>query len=386
MPIRYKVAIISNNDFSALDLPLNLAKILSLNDFTVDIIAPSDSKVIVDSLSPGIRFIKLAMLIKNSHRFRSLEFWVRVLLSAGSGYDAVIGVDNVGFVAAHIFKKIKRAKTLVYYALELSLPSEHWWVFANHYLKFFCKHSDIVISTGIERASIMQKEFGLKTPPTIIHNCPMRHEIKKNGQLERTLRVKLGVDFKFIVIYHGGLNHDRAVINLINSAEKLEEEIVLAIMGFGDPGYIEKLRRLIKSKRLEKKILLLGWLDLSKTELLDFISGADIGIALHFYKKDNSPGAVYWTPNKIFEYMACGLPMVTSDNPSLNFITDLGVGSCVNPDDPGEIAEAVNNIYNNKDMCDKMKHNCRRLFDSEFNYEKQSRNLVSLIREKCRSN
>ena len=50
----------------------------------------------------------------------------------------------------------------------------------------------------------------------------------------------------------------------------------------------------------------------------------------------------YSLPNKLFEYLAVGVPLVVSDNPEISrFTTEHGIGEVCDPSDPRSIAAAV---------------------------------------------
>ncbi len=54
------------------------------------------------------------------------------------------------------------------------------------------------------------------------------------------------------------------------------------------------------------------------------------------------PNNVESTPNKLFEYMALGIPVIASDFPRFRrIVEETGCGLCVRPDDPGQVAMAI---------------------------------------------
>ena len=75
------------------------------------------------------------------------------------------------------------------------------------------------------------------------------------------------------------------------------------------------------------------------TEVVDALAGADVGLAL-FQPVCLSHRLVL--PNKLFEYVRAGLPVVGSDLPMIaRFVRDHDVGATVDPEDTEAIAAAL---------------------------------------------
>ena len=69
-----------------------------------------------------------------------------------------------------------------------------------------------------------------------------------------------------------------------------------------------------------------------------FTEQADVGLVLY---KNTCENNYFSTPNKIFEYLHAGLPMVSSDHPGKRYIVeDASIGVCV-PETPESIASGI---------------------------------------------
>ncbi|MDX9744153.1 MAG: glycosyltransferase [Arcobacteraceae bacterium] len=65
----------------------------------------------------------------------------------------------------------------------------------------------------------------------------------------------------------------------------------------------------------------------------------------------------------MFEYMAAGLPVISSDIKLWKeVIDDAKCGICVNPLEPKEIADAINYIMTNPEVAEKMGQNGKMQF------------------------
>jgi starch synthase len=66
----------------------------------------------------------------------------------------------------------------------------------------------------------------------------------------------------------------------------------------------------------------------------------------------------YALPNKIFEYLVAGLPIVGADFPEVRRIVNrYEVGLCFDPYDPKSIARQINRMVENPDLIRKFRQN-----------------------------
>lgn len=84
-------------------------------------------------------------------------------------------------------------------------------------------------------------------------------------------------------------------------------------------------------------------------------------------------------PNKMFEYMAAGIPVIASDFPYWKRIIEEGkCGVCVDSTSPIEIAKAIDGLIENPNLAKKMGENGRRLSLSKYNWEIEEKKLLRL--------
>jgi len=85
-------------------------------------------------------------------------------------------------------------------------------------------------------------------------------------------------------------------------------------------------------------------------------------------------------PQKLFEYMALGLPTVLSDlPPSRPFVAGNNVGIMVDPDDPAAYAKAIVKLLNDPSACQTMGRCGRKLVEQKYNWETESEKLILLV-------
>ena len=82
-------------------------------------------------------------------------------------------------------------------------------------------------------------------------------------------------------------------------------------------------------------------------------------------------------PIKLFEYMAAGIPVISSNFPLYKEIVEgNNCGICIDPLDINAIYDAINKIAKDKVYADKMRKNGRKAIEEKYNWEGQIAKLL----------
>lgn len=175
------------------------------------------------------------------------------------------------------------------------------------------------------------------------------HELfAKDYNKDLELVNKLGLqNYKRIILYVGTISELHGSMNLIKAIEIINNkinEVVLVIVGSGWSQ--TQVRAYIKKKQLNNVILVEP---VPHNEIHKYYGIADILVIPHAkcLQTELDP------PTKLFEYLASGKPIVSSD---LKAIADI-VGKnavLVEPDSPQSLAEGILKILNNAEFGEKM--------------------------------
>ncbi len=173
------------------------------------------------------------------------------------------------------------------------------------------------------------------------------------------------------ICYVGGITRIRGIVELVKSLEKVDT--VLHLAGRFES---EELFREVSSLPGWKKVRYYGFV--SREKVKEILSRVKVGMVVLL----PAPNHINSQPNKMFEYMSAGIPVIGSNFPLWkSVLEDNRVGLCVNPEDPDEIAEAINFLLTNDDVAREMGERARRLIIEKFNWEKEEKKLLQLYRE-----
>ena len=167
------------------------------------------------------------------------------------------------------------------------------------------------------------------------------------------------------VCFIGGISQIRGTRQLVEAMDKTKTSLALA--GVIDVAYMEELVGLKGWENVDA----LGFINRKQALKLKQTSIAGMVTFLPY------PNHINAQPNKIFEYMAAGLPVIGSNFPLWKEIIEgNNCGICVDPTDSTEIATAIDTIANNKELAKVMGHNGSRLVKEKYNWAIEEEKLV----------
>jgi glycosyltransferase involved in cell wall biosynthesis len=208
----------------------------------------------------------------------------------------------------------------------------------------------------------------------VVHNCPPRWTppIPPTGLLRRAAGAPDGAA---IVLCHGGFQAGRG---LEETAEALTRpgltEAHLVFLGYRQ-SYLDPI---VADPRLTGRVHVLD--PVEPDELLDWVAGADVDVMVFGAVDLNH---VVSTPNKLFESLAAGVPVVSSDFPirrSIVLEDPLGpLGAVCDPGDVDSIAAAIRSILDRPaEERAALRERCLAAAHQRWNWETESERLLGL--------
>jgi len=208
---------------------------------------------------------------------------------------------------------------------------------------------------------IAKKFLNLNKHTLDINNYPISSELY--GDLKPNVQEKQ-------VCYVGGLTEIRGVEQLIDAMTHVNG--VLTIAGKFSPQTFEEH---VKSKKGFDRCKHLGLIN--RSEVRDLMASSIAGIVT-FLPCANHVEA---QPNKIFEYMSAGLPVIASNFELWKDLSEKNnCGICVDPHNPEAIANAITYVIDNPEEARAMGAKGRDLVTRVYNWENEEQKLVALYK------
>ncbi len=235
----------------------------------------------------------------------------------------------------------------------------------------YIKQADIVFTVSQSIASHIAASYNIETPD-VLYNVPAFREYEPSDVLRTAFQVLAN---KKIVLHQGKMQKDRGCM-LIARAMQYVEGAVLVFLGDGP------LKPIVESEverlGLEDKIKFKP--PVAPADLHAHTCSADIGVTL---LEDTCLNHRYALPNKLFEYLMAGLPVLASDLPEMGrIVEEYEVGRVVYPKDPVEIGRVLQQMIDAPAADQKRMAQTAKVFET-FNWEEASevfwRNYKNLI-------
>lgn len=213
----------------------------------------------------------------------------------------------------------------------------------------------------------------------VVHNCPPRWDppTPRPDLLRAAAGIPAGAA---VALYHGRLTRDRGIEPLAGALlEPGMERVHGVVMGYG-PQRAE-YERLAGEPRFGGRLHILD--AVPPEELLPWVASADVGIVAIQRTTLN-----HWlsTPNKLFECLAAGVPVVASDFPEMRRIVgedpDGPLGILCQPDDVAAVARAIRAIVEAPAAeREALRRRCLRAAHERWNWESEAARLLELYAE-----
>lgn len=195
--------------------------------------------------------------------------------------------------------------------------------------------ASLVTTANDAYAAILARRLG-RGRPLVLLNTPRWRPAPQHPP--RLFHQRLGLPPEVrVVLYHGGFSPERGIEVLLDAVPRLEAT-VLVLLGYGAlEGW---LREEITRRGLASRVFVLP--AVPPEELLAWVASADVA-ALPI--QPTTLNHRYTLPNKLFEAMAAGTPVVAADLPGMApIVRGEGIGVTCDPTDPQAVAAALHEV------------------------------------------
>ena len=180
-------------------------------------------------------------------------------------------------------------------------------------------------------------------------------------------------DVRDSICYVGAISFVRGIIPFLDALSFVHEDVRIDIAGLFASAAVEKAATIHPNWHrvsFHRQV--------SRDQVARIYARAFAGIVTFL----PAPNHVYSQPNKLFEYMSAGIPVICSHFPLWrSVIEDGGCGLVVDPEDPRAIGAAIEQLRTNPDLGRQMAERGVRLIQDRYNWEHEGRRLVETYDE-----
>lgn len=244
----------------------------------------------------------------------------------------------------------------------LNLPSK--WIISKVFAvfeKLFCRKLDGVICA----TPYIRDKFRMMGITSVdVNNFPLPGELS-SGDIDWSNK-------KRQVAYVGGISRIRGVLEIVDAFSAIESEVRLKLAGkFNDNETETSARQSSGWKSVDP----LGVIN--RDEVRKLLCDSVAGLVTFL----PSPNHIDAQPNKIFEYMSAGVPVIGSHFPLWKDIIEGNqCGLCVDPSDPQAIAQAIDYLVTHPDEAEIMGRNGQKAVHSKYNWASEEKKLVNFYK------
>jgi glycosyltransferase involved in cell wall biosynthesis len=297
-------------------------------------------------------------------------FWIYLFAKLVKYQPNVVHACDLDTLPPSIVFKVLFRKTLVFdvcdrYALSKISPSRRLlFSFVNWVEEYLGQKSDYMINVTEKMAGTFKRK---PKKTGVIMNCA-------DDNLRRFMKINDGFKASAVkgnsltLVYTGHIVRNRRGLELLSSAIKKMEGVQLLMAGAViDQEFLDELIA-------QQNIKYCGHLPFHEAIGLESI--ADVLVAL--YDK-NIPNYRYGIPNKLFDAMMFGVPIITNIAEEIIQRTDCGV--LIDNEKAGEVAKAITSLRTDPQLRRRMGENGRLAFQERYNWSAMEKKLFDIYEE-----
>lgn len=285
--------------------------------------------------------------------------------------DYLLANDLDTLLANAWSKRFKNNRILVYDAHEYftEVPEIQHKPFVKKIWKWIERQSlrkvDHFYTVNDSIAALYQNQTSVQVKVVRNISDPKHIELKYSKQ-----NLQLPEDKKIVIMQGAGINMDRGAEEAVDAIQMVPDAVLIFV---GDGDVIPKLKGIVKSKKIEDKVLFFPKQPYEK--LMNFTLHSDLGLSLDKGSNINYKLAL---PNKIFDYIHAGIPVLVSNLIEIKKIVNTyQVGSVVENHSPTEIADHIKKILFDEQLQTKLRLNCKKASEN-LNWKNETKVLASI--------
>jgi glycosyltransferase involved in cell wall biosynthesis len=209
-----------------------------------------------------------------------------------------------------------------------------------------------------------------------LYNSKGQAAVPKINKMEiNDIKWELGIKKDdYVVGFSGSVSLKNGTQQIMDALKNLPDSFkFLVVGGSGQARDMDEAKRYAEKKGVRKNIVFTG--RVPPDVLLRYTAAFDLGTALI---QPLSANEIARVPNKLFDYMAMGVPMLVSNFPNMRKIVveEAKCGVAVNPMDVKAITKAVKHFYEHPEDAKKKGESGRDMFERVYSWDVQKKKLM----------
>ena len=227
------------------------------------------------------------------------------------------------------------------------------------------RHVNQSITVSEPLADLYKELYDEQMSIEVIRNVP-EYEIPTSEKTE-----KISIDSKMLtLLFHGHFRPGRGLLNLMHAVSHVPDVQLIMIGG----GELEaELKTLSKDLDISDRVIFKSYIPVN--HLISTAAQADMGVVLF---EPDSANYAHALPNKFFEYIMAGLPVLASHIDTLEYyIGQYQIGICADPADIRDLTNVIKDIAKNRDQLKDWHLNAKSAA-KELNWNNEAKKLLEL--------
>ncbi|WP_141338860.1 glycosyltransferase [Ornithinimicrobium kibberense] len=196
-----------------------------------------------------------------------------------------------------------------------------------------------VITVSPSIATWLQDHYHLAQTPTLVRNIPTARPTPAPAEGRLRELAGLGPEAR-VVSYTGSITTGRGLEETVDALALLDDDVHLVLLGYGAPQYVDRLLRRARTEGVADRMHLVG--SVPSAQVPQTLADADVAVV---YVRPICLSYLYSLPNKLFESIHAGLPIVAADLPdTAEVVRRHGVGEVFDARTPADLAAAIRTV------------------------------------------
>lgn len=344
---------------------LKECRMLAEKGYNVTFIVPHDKNERIDGV-----YIRSVPKVSGRIKRMTRSVW-SVFLTALKEKGDLYHFHDPELIPAGLLLKLFRKRVIydVHEDLPRQILSKHWILpLLRQTLATLAEWTEGIAAMLFDGIIVVTPEISRRFPEKktiLVQNYPLMNELfpyreRMKDQSEKT------------VVYVGSISYIRGVKEMIEAIALLPESLGLRLVlagTFSPPSLLEELQQIKGWNRVQY----VGWQ--SREQIRELLFQAHAGLVT-FHPVPNHINA---QPNKFFEYMLAGLPIIASDFPKWREILSKNqCGVLVDPLNPKDIANNIHYLIKNPDIVETMGRNGWEAVQKNYTWATEGKKMLGL--------